>query len=62
MRMVISRPRAPLACNRPENLRGYFSGEAAGVPLADGRHQIGVEDIGVEMHPELLDTQAGDRG
>ena len=45
-----------------ENLRGFFPGEAAGVPVVDGRHQIVVENIDVEVHPEPLGTQAGDRG
>jgi hypothetical protein len=32
------------------------------VPVVDGRHQIVVEHIDVEVHPEPLDTWAGDRG
>src|ERR1035441_10193233 len=45
-----------------ENLRGFFPGEAAGVPVVDGRHQIVVENIDVEVHPEPLGTWTGDRG
>lgn len=35
-----------------ENLCGFFPGEAAGVPVIDGRHQIVVENIDVEVYPE----------
>lgn len=35
-----------------ENLGGFFPGEAAGVPVVDGRHQIVVENIDVEVYPE----------
>ena len=45
-----------------ENLCGFFPGEAPGVPVVDGRHQIVVENIDVEVYPESLDTWAGDRG
>jgi hypothetical protein len=45
-----------------ENLRDFFPAEAAGVAVVDGRHQVIVENIDVEVHPESLDTWTGDRG
>jgi hypothetical protein len=44
-----------------EYLRGFVPCEAAGVPVVDGSHQLVVENIDVEMHPEPLGTWAGDR-
>jgi hypothetical protein len=45
-----------------ENFLGFFPRKAAGVPVVDGRHQIVVENIDVEVHPEPLGTWSGDRG
>jgi len=45
-----------------EDLRGFFPAEATGVAVVDGRHQLIVEHIDVEVHPEPLDPGTGDRG
>jgi hypothetical protein len=54
--------RAARAQEAAEDLRGFFPGEAAGVAVVDGWHQVVVENVDVEVHPEPLGTWTGDRG
>jgi hypothetical protein len=54
--------RAARAQEAAEYLRCFVPGEAAWLPVIDGRHHLVVENIDVEVHPEPLDIWAADRG
>ena len=45
-----------------EDIRGFVPAHAAGVPVVHGRHQVVIENIDVEVHPEPLGIRAAGGG